>query len=80
MELSKAPAGRQVLPMQRQDRNQEAFMKHKTVQMTGERLDQKGGLLSSATIRYIRKKWILYLFVLIFFRCHRFFIVIFTNV
>ena len=39
-------------------------MKQKTMLATGERLDQKRGLFSSATVKYLRKNWILYLFVL----------------
>ena len=39
-------------------------MKQQTIPMTGQRLNQKKGILSSATARYFRKNWILYLFVL----------------
>lgn len=39
-------------------------MRNNTLQPTGERLGQKKGLFSSATARYFRKNWILYLFVL----------------
>lgn len=39
-------------------------MKQIEEQATGQRLNQKGGLFSAGTIRYFRKNWILYLFVL----------------
>ena len=39
-------------------------MKQTSMQMTGARLNQKEGLFSSGIVRYFRKNWILYLFVL----------------
>ena len=50
-------------------------MKQNTLQATGQRLDQKKGLFSYEAIKYLKKNWILYLFVLptivwyIVFRC-----------
>ena len=39
-------------------------MKKSTMQPTGQRLIPNGGVSSSAAVRYLRKNWILYLFVL----------------
>ena len=39
-------------------------MRNNTLQPTGERLDRKKSIFSSATARYFRRNWILYLFVL----------------
>lgn len=39
-------------------------MKQKTMLATGDRLDRKSSFASSAAVRYFRKNWILYLFVL----------------